>query len=268
MSAVPNPSAGSPRPHPVVSREEWLAARKRHLAHEKEYTRMRDRLSEERRNLPWVKVDAPYSFDTPSGPKTLAELFGPRSQLFVYHFMLAPGDAQGCAGCSFLADHLEPAVVHLMNHDVGVVMVSRAPLAEIQRYQRRMGWSIPWVSSQGSRFNHDFHVSFTPEQVASGHVDYNYADTTPWGEDAHGMSAFHRDEQGQVFHTYSSYARGGEALLGAYAVLDMMPKGRDETAADGAMLDWMRRHDEYDTASSNGGAGEPAAQDASACCSS
>lgn len=248
--------------HPVVSREEWLAARKRHLAHEKEYTRMRDRLSEERRALPWVRVDETYRFDSPTGPKTLAELFGPRSQLFVYHFMMAPGDAEGCPGCSFLADHLAPAVVHLEHHDVSVVMVSRAPLEEIQRYQRRMGWQIPWVSSQGSRFNHDFHVSFTPEEVASGRVSYNYADIAPWGEDAHGISTFYRNAKGEVFHTYSSYARGGEVLLGAYAVLDMMPLGRNETGEDGAMLDWMRRHDAYDDAP----AGKPAPGDAQTCC--
>ena len=233
--------------HPVVSREDWLAARQRHLVHEKEYTHMRDRLSEERRALPWVKVDQTYMFHTPEGDKSLADLFGTNSQLFVYHFMLAPGQAEGCPGCSYLADHLEGAVVHLEHHDVSVVMVSRAPLDDIRRYQQRMGWNIRWVSSAGSPFNHDFHVSFTPEEVASGAVEYNYHTIEPWGEDAHGLSVFYKDDRGDIFHTYSSYARGPEELLGAYMVLDMTPKGRNEASGDGAPMDWVRRHDAYDT---------------------
>jgi len=233
--------------HPVVSREEWLTARQRHLEHEKEYTHIRDRLSEERRELPWVKVDQPYPFDTPEGRKTLADLFGTNSQLFVYHFMLAPGQSEGCPGCSYLADHLEGAVVHLEHHDVSVVMVSRAPLDDIRRYQRRMGWNIRWVSSSGSSFNYDYHVSFTPDQVASGAVDYNYRTIQPWGEDAHGVSVFYKDDRGDIFHTYSSYARGPEELLGTYMVLDMAPKGRNETSPDGQPMNWVRRHDAYDT---------------------
>jgi predicted dithiol-disulfide oxidoreductase (DUF899 family) len=232
--------------HPIVSRADWLVVRKRHLEHEKELTRMRDRLAEERRALPWVKLDKTYTFDTPQGPRLLADLFGTNSQLFVYHFMLPPGAAEGCPGCSFLADHLEGAVVHLEHHDVSVVMVSRASLDDIRRYQQRMGWNIRWVSSAGTDFNHDFHVSFTPEQVASGQVDYNYRLIEPWGEDAHGMSAFCKDERGDIFHTYSAYARGAETLLATYAVLDVMPKGRNETSANGQPMDWVRRHDRYD----------------------
>jgi predicted dithiol-disulfide oxidoreductase (DUF899 family) len=230
-------------PHAVVSREEWIAARKRHLAHEKEYTRMRDQLSAERRTLPWVRIDKPYVFQTHAGERTLADLFGSHSQLVIYHFMLAPGQAEGCVGCSFLSDHLEPAAVHLEHHDVSVRLVSRAPLADIDRYRERMGWQLEWVSSHGSDFNYDFNVSFTPAQVAAGPVDYNYAQVPMWGEDAHGTSVFYKNERGEIFHTYSSYARGGEALLTTYAMLDMTPKGRNE---DGNMSGWLKRHDAYE----------------------
>jgi predicted dithiol-disulfide oxidoreductase (DUF899 family) len=230
--------------HPVVSREQWIAERKRHLVHEKELTRMRDQLAAERRALPWVKLDKTYVFQTETGERTLAQLFGANSQLVVYHFMLAPGAEEGCVGCSFLTDHLEGAAVHLEHHDVSVVLASRAPLADIRRYQARMGWRLNWVSAAGSDFNHDFHVSFTPEEVASGSVTYNYQTIEPWGEDAHGISVFFRDTRGDIFHTYSSYGRGGEVLLGTYAVLDMTPKGRNE---DGSMAGWVKRHDRYDT---------------------
>jgi len=234
--------------HTVVSRDEWIAARKRHLAHEKELTRMRDQLAAERRALPWVRVDKTYRFQTDDGERTLAELFGANSQLVVYHFMLAPGAEQGCVGCSFLADHLEGAVPHLEHHDVSVVLASRAPLADIHRYQARMGWRIRWVSAHGSDFNYDFHASFTPEQVASGQVDYNYQTIKPWGEDAHGISVFFKDDSGSVFHTYSSYGRGGDVLLGAYVVLDMTPRGRNETDTAGQTMSWVKRHDEYEAA--------------------
>ena len=230
--------------HPVASREDWLAARKRLLAHEKEFTRTRDRLAEERRALPWVKVDQPYTFDTPDGPKSLAELFGSNSQLFVYHFMLAPGDTEGCVGCSFMADHLEATRVHVEHHDVTVAMVSRAPLDDIRRYQQRMGWDLRWVSSAGSTFNHDFGVSFTEDEVASGEVAYNYGKIKPWGTEAHGLSAFYRDAQGQVFHTYSSYARGNEDLIATLMLLDLMPLGRNEAGPDGQPMFWVKRHDE------------------------
>lgn len=231
--------------HAIVSRDKWLAARKILLAREKEATRLRDRLNAERLALPWVKIDTAYRFETPDGSKTLAELFDGRSQLMVYHFMLAPGWEAGCEGCSFLADHLDGTLPHLNHHDVTLVVVSRAPLAEIEAYRRRMGWTFPWVSSHGSDFNHDFHVSFTEEQLAAGEVEYNFA-AIPAARAAGelpGLSAFYRDEAGEVFHTYSTYARGGEELIGTYMVLDLAPKGRNETE----IMDWMRRHDEYET---------------------
>ena len=240
----------SPHAHPVVSREEWLAASRRHLAHEKELTRAYDQLAAERLALPWVKVDKPYVFQTQEGERTLAQLFGHNSQLLVYHFMLGPNDTEGCIGCSFLTDHLEGAVVHLEHHDVSVVLVSRASLPHIQRYQARMGWDLAWVSSSGSDFNHDYRVSFTPDQVAAGEPIYNHGTAVPVCEDMSGISVFFKDERGDVFHTYSSYGRGGEALLGAYMLLDMTPKGRNEAGPDGqgGMMQWVRRHDQYEAA--------------------
>lgn len=234
--------------HPVVSRDEWVAASRLLLAREKELTSLRDQLAEERRALPWVRVDKAYTFDTHEGPRTLGELFGSHSQLVVYHFMMAPGQAQGCIGCSFVLDHLQGAVVHLAHHDVRVVVVSRAPLDEIARYQVRMGWPVEWVSSHGSDFNYDHQVSFTPKQVASGTVDYNFKRQPAWGEEAPGISVFHRNAAGEIFHTYSSYGRGGEVLLGAYALLDMTPFGRREPASGAKMQSWVKRHDEYASA--------------------
>ncbi|OJU06895.1 MAG: thioredoxin [Rhizobium sp. 63-7] len=231
-------------PHPVVSREEWLEARRALLVQEKEATRQRDRLNQARLALPWVKVDKAYAFDTAAGRKTLAELFDGRSQLMIYHFMLGPQWEAGCPGCSFLADHLDGTLPHLNHHDVTLVAVSRAPLAKIDAYKRRMGWHFPWVSSEDSDFNFDYHVSFTPEDLAGENVFYNFTAIPP--EQAHdelpGLSAFYRDENGDVFHTYSSYARGPEELIGTYMILDRAPKGRNETE----IMDWMRRHDEYE----------------------
>ncbi len=230
--------------HPVVSREEWLEARRALLLKEKEATRLRDRLNAERLALPWVEVDKDYVFDTPSGPKTLAGLFDGRSQLIVYHFMLGPDWEAGCPGCSFLADHLDGALPHLNHHDVTLVCVSRAPLDKIEAYKRRMGWHFPWVSAFNNDFNRDFHVSFTREELASGHVLYNFTQTPT--EQAHdelpGLSSFYRDEAGRVFHTYSSYARGPEELIGTLMILDRAPKGRNE----GTTMDFVRRHDEYE----------------------
>jgi predicted dithiol-disulfide oxidoreductase (DUF899 family) len=234
--------------HRIVSRDEWLAARTALLAKEKEYTRQRDRLSAERRALPWVKVEKSYVFDTPAGKRTLAELFDGRSQLVVKHFMLGPGWKEGCVGCSFGADHISGALVHLEHHDVSVVAVSRAPLAEIEAYRKRMGWSFPWVSSNGSDFNYDFHVSFTPEELAKGKVYYNFGLTESSMDELPGLSVFCKDEAGGVFHTYSCYARGSEELLTTYMVLDLTPKGRDETGPRGNLTDWVRRHDEYEDA--------------------
>ncbi|HEY4250659.1 MAG TPA: thioredoxin family protein [Roseomonas sp.] len=229
--------------HAVVSREEWLVARKALLAREKEATRLRDRLNAERLALPWVRVDKAYGFETPAGRRSLGELFDGRSQLMVYHFMLAPGQDAGCPGCSFLSDHLDGALVHLNHHDVTLVAVSRAPLPEIEAYRRRMGWHFPWVSSNGSDFNRDYHVSFTAEDLARGSVDYNFTQTPSdqANDELPGLSAFYRGADGQVFHTYSSYARGPEELIGTYMILDRAPLGRNEAQ----IMDWMRRHDEY-----------------------
>ena len=231
--------------HSVVSREEWLEARRALLTKEKEMTRMRDRVNAARLALPWVKVDKDYVFDTPAGAKTLTELFDGRSQLVIYHFMFGPDWEAGCPGCSFLADHLDGAIVHLNNHDVSFVCVSRAPLDKIEAYKRRMGWHFRWVSSIGSDFNFDYHVSFTREELAAGPVFYNYRETP--AEQAHdelpGLSSFYRDADGTVFHTYSNYARGGEEMLGTMMILDCAPLGRNE----GSTMDFVKRHDEYDT---------------------
>jgi len=234
--------------HAVVSQDQWLTARKALLAKEKEFSKARDELSRQRRALPWVKVDKPYVFDGPAGKETLADLFGGKSQLIVYHFMLGPGWGQGCPSCSFLADHFDGANIHLAQRDVTLVVVSRAPLAEIEAYKKRMGWKFKWVSSYGNDFNRDFHVSFTPEEKAGGKINYNYAMTEFPSEEAPGLSAFVRNEAGEVLHTYSAYARGLDILLGAYNFLDMAPKGRDEDALPWSMA-WVRRHDEYEGAS-------------------
>ncbi|MGB5901604.1 MAG: thioredoxin family protein [Xanthobacteraceae bacterium] len=230
--------------HNIVSRNEWLAARKTHLAREKELTHLRDAVSAERRALPWMKVEKTYLFDSSTGPKSLDDLFGDKSQLIVNHFMLAPGWKEGCVGCSFGADHVEGTLVHLAQRDVAYVAVSRAPLAEIEAYKQRMGWHFDWVSSFGNDFNYDFHVSFTPEQLAARNAEYNYQMIDPGIEELPGYSVFAKNETGEVFHTYSAFARGGEALLGTYALLDMTPKGRDETL-NGNLTDWVKRHDEY-----------------------
>jgi predicted dithiol-disulfide oxidoreductase (DUF899 family) len=230
--------------HPVVSREQWLVARKALLAKEKEATHLRDKVNAERLALPWVKVETNYAFDTPEGKQSLADLFAGRSQLIVYHFMLGPGWAAGCPGCSFLCDHLDGALPHLEHHDVTLIAVSRAPLAEIERYKARMGWRFPWVSSFGSDFNFDYHVSFTKEALASGTIIYNFSeiDAKARGNDElPGLSAFIKDEAGAVYHTYSSYARGDEELIGALMILDRAPKGRNEKTT----MDFVRRHDEY-----------------------
>ncbi|CAD5287914.1 conserved hypothetical protein [Bosea sp. 62] len=230
--------------HQVVSRSDWLDARKALLAREKEFTRLRDEINAERLALPWVKVDKTYVFDTPAGKKTLAELFDGRSQLVVYHFMFGSDWEAGCPGCSFIADHLGGTLAHLNNHDVTLTMVSRAPLAKIEGYKARMGWSVPWVSSFGSDFNFDHHVSFSPEELAEGAVLYNFTRTP--SEQAHdelpGLSSFICNEAGEVFHTYSSYARGGEEMLTTLMILDRAPKGRNETST----LSFVKRHDEYE----------------------
>ena len=236
-------------PHKITSRDEWLSARKTLLAKEKELTRLQDRISAERRELPWFRIEKSYVFDTADGRRSLADLFDGRSQLLVYHFMFAPEWDEGCPNCSFFADHVDGANLHLAQHDVTFAAISRAPLRKIEAYQKRMGWRFKWVSSSGSDFNYDFHVT-SDEAVAP--VEYNYRDKAellkkgePWftqGEQP-GVSVFYKDA-GSVFHTYSAYARGTDLLLGAYNFLDLTPKGRNE----GRIFDWVRRHDEYGAA--------------------
>lgn len=230
--------------HPVVSREAWLAARREHLAHEKAFTRERDKLSAERRALPWVKVDKPYRFQGPHGELSLADLFGGRSQLIIYHFMFGPGWTEGCQGCSFLSDHIDGANQHLAHHDVAVVAVSHAPFAEFQPFKRRMGWAFDWVSSAGCDFNHDFGVSFNAQDSAAGTATYNYEKTDSAESELPGLSVFYRNEAGDIFHTYSTYARGLDILVGAYNYLDLTPKGRNEDE----IMDWVRHHDKYQEA--------------------
>ncbi len=232
--------------HQIVSRDQWIAAREELLAQEKELTRMRDQVNARRREMPWVKVDKAYVFEGPNGKETLADLFAGRSQLVVRHFMFGPGWEEGCVGCSFWSDHLDGALVHLEHHDVTVVVVSRAPFAEIEAFRQRMGWRFKWVSSHGGDFNHDYHVSFTPEEIASGRAYYNYRNTTHAGEEMPGISVFCKDGDGNIMHTYSAYARGNESMLGVYSILDITPNGRNETGPNHNLTDWVRLHDQYD----------------------
>ena len=231
--------------NPIVSRDEWLGARKELLAREKELTRLRDQLAAKRRALPWVKIEKPYAFDGPDGKETLADLFGGRSQLIIKHFMLGPGWSEGCVGCSFELDHIDGILVHLERRDVSYVAVSRAPLPEIEAFKKRMGWHVTWVSSFGSDFNFDFHVSFKPDEIARGEGYYNYEIRKIGIDELSGRSVFYKGVNGDVFHTYSSYARGGEDLLGIYRLLDLVPKGRDETGPNHNLSDWVRHHDRY-----------------------
>jgi predicted dithiol-disulfide oxidoreductase (DUF899 family) len=233
--------------HRVVSRDEWVAERRALLAHEKELTRLRDQIARERRALPWVSIDKNYVFDAPEGQRTLAELFEGRRQLLVQHFMLAPGWEQGCPSCSFMADHSDGMNVHLAHRDVTLVAISRAPLAEIERFRQRMGWRFKWVSAHGSEFNYEFGVSFTPEEVAKGKLYYNYGTWPFAGQEWPGISVFYKDGAGQIFHTYSTYGRGVEAMMGTYNMLDLTPKGRDERDVDNKM-EWVRHHDRYEPA--------------------
>jgi len=237
----------APLSHPVVPRERWLAERQQLLAREKELTRLEDQIASERRALPWVRIDTEYVFDTPDGPRQLAELFHGRRQLLVQHFMLGPDWEQGCPSCSYMADHLDGMAPHLGARDVSFVAVSRAPLAQIERFRRRMGWQFRWVSSHGSDFNHDFGVSFTPLQLAQGKVPYNYTQQPFPAEEAPGISVFVRNDAGEVFHSYSTYGRGVEVMMGTYRLLDLTPQGRAETNAAYTM-DWVRHHDRYGAA--------------------
>ena len=232
--------------HQVVSNDKWIEARRALLAKEKQLTRQRDELARLRRELPWEKVEKNYDFDTPRGKATLADLFAGRSQLLIYHFMFGPDWKEGCPSCSFVCDHLDGAVPHLAARDVTLTMVSRAPLAKIEAFKRRMGWHFPWVSSHGSDFNYDLHVSFTPEQKAAGKVQYNYTMQEFPSDEAPGASVFYKDaESGEIFHTYSTYARGLDSFVGTYTLLDLVPKGRDEDKFAFNMA-WLRHHDRYD----------------------
>jgi predicted dithiol-disulfide oxidoreductase (DUF899 family) len=230
--------------HKVVSREEWLEARKQFLAREKEFTRLRDQLSKERRALPWERVAKNYIFDTPAGKETLGDLFQGRSQLLVYHFMFDPDWEAGCPHCSFWADNFNRIPVHLEHRDVTMVAISRAPLSKLEAYRKRMGWSFRWISSFGSDFNYDYYVSFTEEELAQERAFHNYAPRGRLGKETAGVSVFHKDADGAVFHTYSCYSRGVDMLNGAYHYLDLVPKGRDEAGHSNPQF-WVRRHDEY-----------------------
>ncbi|MFN0165684.1 MAG: DUF899 domain-containing protein [Bryobacteraceae bacterium] len=232
--------------HEVVSKDKWIEARKAHLAKEKEFTRLRDELSRQRRELPWVKVEKNYVFESPQGNESLADLFENCSQLIVYHFMFDPEWTEGCKSCSFWADSYNGIVVHLKHRDVTLVAVSRAPLATLEAFKKRMGWSFKWVSSQGNDFNYDYGVSFTPEQRAAGEGVYNFGTSKFTGPEAPGVSVFYKEADGAIFHTYSTYARGLDMLNGAYHLLDVVPKGRDEAGFPYPMA-WLRLKDRYPT---------------------
>jgi predicted dithiol-disulfide oxidoreductase (DUF899 family) len=230
--------------HKTVSRDDWLDARRALLAKEKALLKARDDLRRETRDLPWVKVDKTYVFNGPNGKETLSDLFAGRSQLVVNHFMLGPGWSEGCVGCSFGADHIDGIVVHLINHDVMYVAVSRAPWSEIEPFKKRMGWHFKWVSSNGSDFNFDYHVSFSEADKARGKAFYNFETQDYMSEELPGFSVFYKDETGDIFHTYSVFARGTELIGGAYGFLDVTPKGRNEPPG-GNLTAWVRHHDKY-----------------------
>jgi predicted dithiol-disulfide oxidoreductase (DUF899 family) len=231
--------------HAVVSEEKWLAARREHLAAEKEFTRARDRLSEARRALPWVKVGKAYSFRGPKGTQSLANLFEGRSQLIVYHFMFAPEWNEGCKSCSFWMDNFDGIISHLNQRDVRFVAVSRAPLEKLEAFKQRMGWQFKWVSSLDSDFNYDYRVSFTETEKAAGEVQYNYGRRKFFSSEGPGISVFRKDDDGTIYHTYSCYARGLDILNGAYNLLDLVSKGRDEETQPYTMA-WVRLRDKYD----------------------
>jgi predicted dithiol-disulfide oxidoreductase (DUF899 family) len=230
----------------IVSEEKWLAARIKFLREEKEFTKLRDRLSARRRELPWVKVEKAYVFESPRGPVSLADMFEGRSQLIVYHFMFGPGWEEGCPSCSFVSDHFDGTLPHLNARDVSFTAISRAPLEEIEPFKVRMGWKFNWVSSHGSSFNHDFRVSFTEEEMKKGEADYNFAMTQIPFEELPGFSVFARDAKGAVYRTYSTYGRGFDIMMNTYNFLDIVPKGRDEDPE--ATMSWLRYHDQYDHA--------------------
>jgi predicted dithiol-disulfide oxidoreductase (DUF899 family) len=228
----------------VVSQDEWLAARMALVAKEKQFTRLRDEISRQRREMPWEKIEKQYVFDGTLGKESLTDLFDGRSQLIIYHFMFGPGWSAGCPSCSYLADHFDGPSIHLANRDVTLAVVSRAPIAEIEAFKKRMGWKFHWVSSFASDFNYDYHVSFSEEERAKGKVYYNYELMEFPSEEGPGLSVFSKDANGNIFHAYSSYARGLDIFVGAYNFLDHVPKGRDEGGLAHTMA-WVRHHDNY-----------------------
>jgi len=236
--------------HPMIATaEEWLAARRELLREEKELTKLSDKVARRRHELPWVRIEKPYSFESPTGRVSLADLFEGRSQLMIQHFMFGPGWEEGCKSCSFMMDHFNPTVPHLNARDVSFAAISHAPLAEILPFKARMGWNVNWVSAHGTDFNRDFHVSFTEEEIAGGEVYYNYGLRAFPVEEAPGISVFARDPAGTIYHTYSTYGRGVETVMATYNLLDLVPKGRDEEGMEYGM-EWLRHHDRYETAAS------------------
>jgi len=229
----------------IVSRDEWLEARCKLLHEEKEFTRLRDQLSLKRRELPWLKVDTEYLFEGPEGRQSLSDLFEDKSQLIVYHFMYGPDWEEGCPSCSFWADNFNGIDIHLRHRDANLVVVSRAGLDVLQAYKKRMGWEFKWLSSLGSDFNYDYQVSFTADQMEKGEMLYNFNTGNFPADEAPGISVYYKSPEGEIFHTYSCYARGLDMLNGAYHYLDLLPKGRDEDDLDFTMA-WLRRHDQYD----------------------
>lgn len=236
--------------HTIVSQDKWLEARRDLLAAEKDLTRRSDQVAQLRQQLPWVKVEKDYVFEGPDGHESLSDLFAGRRQLMVQHFMLRPGAEEGCKSCSYMADHTDGMIPHLAQRDVTFVAISRAPYGEIVRFKRRMGWKFKWLSSNGIRFNYDFRVSFTPDDIAKGALDYNYGEWPLKGEECPGVSVFFKDDKGDVFHTYSTFGRGVEVMMGTYRMLDLTPKGRDEQDLSFTMA-WVRHHDRYDAGAAN-----------------
>jgi predicted dithiol-disulfide oxidoreductase (DUF899 family) len=243
------PGEAAMQPHKIVSREEWIEARKAHMAHEKEFTLARDRLSRERRTLPWVRVEKRYVFDGPGGKLTLADLFKERSQLVVQHFMFAPDWKEGCKSCSFWADGFERMIPHLAARDTTLVAISRAPQQKLDAFKARMGWTFDWFSSANTDFNHDYAVSFTPEEIKSGTKVYNFGTSGFGVEEAPGISVFYHDKAGVIFHTYSCFARGLDMMNAAYHYLDLTPLGRHEEGLSYPMA-WLRLRDQYEPAAS------------------
>jgi predicted dithiol-disulfide oxidoreductase (DUF899 family) len=246
-ATISKPAAGTTETsHRIVSREQWLKERISLLTEEKELTRRHDAIASKVRNLPWVKVDKTYTFDSPTGKKTLGDLFGDKSQLIVYHFMFDPTWSQGCKSCSFIADHYNPIVIHLAHRDISLVTVSKAPIEKIEQFRKRMGWAFPWVSGANNDFGRDYGVSFKDEDFAKGDIVYNFTGKAYPMRELPGLSVFAKDPRGNIYHTYSTFARGLECLLTAYNYIDMTPKGRDE--AENGGMEWVRHHDRYDDA--------------------